>query len=194
MIKQLLLATTITFTLLLMGCGSGPSETKNSEISLNDHQNNDTPPKQYNLWEYLTPSSNRTNSFSLYTDNINQPDETYSTTYTVSDNLVVEVSSLSESEKTIYEKKDNEIVISFQKDGLLMGFFTMQLQANIDDIVTKKTSNCKLAKHYPIYDDKFEDVIEISCDNQHGFYQKGIGEVAQVITDQNNKTLRIISN
>ena len=190
MIKKILLATALL--LFLNGCGSGP--TSDDETTINTPTINNIEKKDYNLWEYMVPTNDRVNSFSLYNNDETKPSETYTTSYKVYENLVEESSSYAPDEKTIYEKKDNEIVVSFQKDNSIMGFFTLELQANIDDMVTKKASDCKLEKHYPLYNDKFSDVIEIVCGNQHGFYQKNVGEISQIAQDETSKKVRILSN
>ena len=181
-----------TVLLFLNGCGSGTGD-EAGETNLKPV----TPKvvnKDYSLWEYMTPSSDKINNFSLYSNDAREASETYTTDYTVSANSVTEVSSYALGEKTVYTKKENEIVIAFYKDNSRMGFFEISLQADIGDKITKKDSDCVLEKHYPQYSGQFDDVIEIVCGEQHGFYQKGIGEISQIAQNETDKEVRVLSN
>jgi hypothetical protein len=186
MIKNLAFTTTIT--LFLIGCGGGTTETTNSQLgsqSLN---------KAYNLWEYMVPNSNHTNTF---TRSNNNQISSYKTSYSVlNSSHVEERADYAPNETTIYEKSNNKITIRFQKDGKANGMYELQLGADIGDTVTIRNSTCKLTKHYDnfsIAGKSFQDVIEITCGTTPGYYQKGVGEVAQK-EDSSGKNIRVLSN
>jgi outer membrane biogenesis lipoprotein LolB len=177
--------------LLFTGCGGGGSnETSNRDQigSASPHKS-----KTYNLWEYMTPQSSDTKTYTLLSQNrsIN-----YKTTFDVKRDRVVEINDYAANEKTIYEKKSDSIVVKFEKNGKPNGTYTLHLSADIGDIITKRSSNCELKAHYDtkeIEGKVFNDVIEIRCGETPGFYQKGVGEIAQ-IEGGASKKVRVLSN
>ncbi len=178
MIKKLTL--TLTTALFFVGCGGGGNPTPKSGA--------------YNLWEYIAPVSSKTDTFTLSSNSV---DTTYKSTYKVVNQArVEEVADYAKDEKTIYEKSNDKIIIKFEKNGKPNGFYELKLTADIGDIVTKRDSTCKLAKHhdsFSIAGKSFQDVIEITCNNIPGYYQKGVGEVAQK-EDNTGKNIRVLSN
>ncbi len=182
MIKSIAL-TTIT-ALFLIGCGGGGDDTTTSTPVATG---------EYNLWEYMTPSTSDTNTFTLSSNNVNT---TYNTAYSVTRSRVEEVADYAQDEKTIYEKDADSIIVTFEKAGKPNGTYALKLTANINDIVTTRTSTCKLTNHlnsFSIADKTFQDVIEITCGTTPGYYQKGVGEIAQ-IEDSSGKNIRVLSN
>jgi hypothetical protein len=110
--------------------------------------------------------------------------------------MVVEVNDYASNEKTIYEKLNNKIKVRFEKNNKANGMYELHLTADIGDIITERSSECVLHKHYPTFsikDRNFQDVIEIKCGNTPGYYQKGVGEIAQ-IEESNQKRVRVLSN
>jgi len=187
--KSLLLST--IFITLINGCGSGDTTTKRDNPIQNNSVKNSG---SYNLWEYFTPNSSKTNEYKYYNGN---KVSSYKTSYNVSNNKVTEVDNYAPNEKTIYEKRDNYIEVKFEKDGKPNGIYKLKLYANIGDSVTVLDSSCKLSKHYDTFslkDNNFNDVIEIRCGNKPGYYQKGVGEIAQQIQSKNQKSIRVLSN
>ncbi len=181
MTKRIML-TTIT-TLFLVGCGTGGTQTSHTKTGTG----------QYNLWEYMTPSNSNTNTFKLSSSSVNS---TYKSTYSVTTNRVTEVADYAKDEKTIYEKDSDKIIVRFEKGGKANGTYALKLTANINDIVTVRNSSCKLTHHYPTFSiagKSFDDVIEITCGTTPGYYQKGIGEIAQK-EDSSGKSIRVLSN
>lgn len=190
--------------LLTSGCGGGgaskdsgsqsPNNRDTTSIDTNAGQGKTT--GVYKLWEYITPKTDKTNNFIETTaDKTNS----YKTTYALSANSVTETSDYAKNEQTIYSKKDDRITVSFKKDGAPNGSYDLDLTADIGDIVTVKESTCKLFKHYDsikIGDKSFTDVLEIQCKNQPGYYQKGVGEVAQtqVLGINGARSVRVLSN
>ncbi len=179
----------ITFTtitaLFLVGCGGGGEDTAASPTLTNTGK--------YNLWEYMTPSTSHASTFTLSSNSV---DSTYKSTYSVSNNRVAEVADYAKDETTIYEKGPDKITVRFEKGGKANGTYALKLTANINDIVTVRNSTCKLSQHYetfPIAGKTFDDVIEITCGNIPGYYQKGIGEVAQK-EGASGKDIRVLSN
>jgi len=184
MIKHI---TFMTLTsLFLIGCG-GTESVKGSGSAV------DNTPKDYDLWAYMVPNTSNTNTFTLSSQNSTS---TYKTNYKVSQSRVEEIADYAQDEKTVYTKEANKIVVSFEKNNKPNGIYELHLGANINDIVTMRTSGCKLTKHldtFTINQKAFADVIEITCDGIPGYYQKGVGEVAQ-IEDSSGKNIRVLSN
>ena len=142
----------------------------------------------------MTPNASNTNTFTLSSNSV---DTTYKSTYTVvNQSRVEEVADYAKDEKTIYEKSNNKIIIKFEKNGKANGFYELKLTADIGNVVTVRNSNCKLSNHHDTFSiagKSFQDVIEITCNNIPGYYQKGIGEVAQK-EDSTGKNIRVLSN
>jgi hypothetical protein len=197
-IPSLLLALT-----LITGCGGGgdtgsgddsskPTSSPTSNVQLGKGKTDG----QYKLWEYITPKKDTTNSFIETTGDTTQ---SYKTTYAISTSSVTETADYATNEKTIYTKKADRITVSFTKDGTPNGSYDLDLTADINDIVTVKDSTCKLIEHYEsvkINDKTFSDVIEIKCNDKPGYYQKGVGEVAQtqILGTSGSRSVRILSN
>lgn len=185
MIKHIAFASSIA--ILLLGCGGGSSTTDTGgKIGAQSHN------KAYDLWAYMVPSSSQTNTFTHIS---NGKTSTYTTTYSVSQNRVEERDDYAQNEKTIYERFSDKITVKFEKDGKPNGMYDLALGADIGDIVTIRNSTCSLSKHYDdfsIADKSFQDVIEITCNNIPGYYQKGVGEVAQK-EDSVGKNIRVLS-
>lgn len=193
--RKELLAVTISIA-LLSGCGGGggtSGETTNTDTTavIDDSGKTDG---SYNLWAYMTPSSSKTNT---YIETTSDGTETYSTTFTTTDNSVIEVSDYAPNERTIYSKKSDRITISFEKDNAPNGSYDLDLTADIGDIVTVAESTCTLTAHFDaktFNNTTFNDVIEITCAGKPGYYQYGIGEVAQLVDTSTATTdIRIMS-
>jgi hypothetical protein len=187
MIKNLTLAS-ITL-LLFIGCGGGDSGSTDKPITQTRID------KKYNLWSYMVPTSNGTHTF---THTQNGTTSTYKTTYTINGTRVEEVADYAQDEKTIYEKINDEIIIKFEKSNRANGMYQLFMTADIGDIVTVRNSTCSLSNHFdnfkvPNTNKSFTDVIEITCNNIPGYYQKGVGEIAQ-IEDSAGKNIRVLSN
>jgi hypothetical protein len=184
-----LLFSTITI-ILLTGCGGGGGDDDNNKKSGTSNQSYT---KDINLWDYVVPNSSKEDSFSLTT---NSKTSKYKTRYSVSSNKVEEVSTYSKNEKTIYKKNNNTIIISFEKDGKPNGTYNLINNVNIGDKVTEKKSDCKLTNKFDkksIQGKEFSDLIEITCSTHIGYYQRGIGEVAQ-FEKNSAKNIRMLSN
>ena len=187
---------------LITGCGAGGAEEKGSPSKTTNNSKSKVAlgkgktTGQYKLWEYITPKTDTTNSFRETDGDTTQ---SYKTTYAISTNKVTETSDYAANEQTIYTKKADRITVSFTKDGTPNGSYDLDLTADINDIVTVKDSTCKLVKYYDsvkINDKTFSDVIEIKCNDKPGFYQKGVGEIAQtdLIGSNGSRSIRILSN
>jgi len=188
MIKNVAL-TTIAL-ILLTGCGSGGEDTGSSKPITQTRLD-----KKYNLWSYMVPTANSTHTF---THTQNNKSSTYKTTYLVSDTRVTEVADYAQDEKTIYEKVNDEINVKFEKSNKANGLYKLFMTADVGDVVTVRNSTCTLSRHFdnfnvPNSDKSFADVIEITCNNIPGYYQKGVGEIAQ-IEDSAGKNIRVLSN
>ncbi len=184
MIKNIAL-TAIT-VLFLVGCGGGGGDESKTVAPTTSNG-------KYNLWEYMTPASSNTNTFTLSSNSV---DSTYKSTYSVTNNRVTEIADYAQDETTIYEKGADRITVKFEKGGKANGTYALKLTANINDLVTTRNSTCKLTQHldtFTIAGKEFSDVIEITCGNIPGYYQKGIGEVAQK-EDSSGKNIRVLSN
>jgi len=188
MIKNITL--TLTTALLLVGCGGGDTGNTTSSSTIGTQN---TTLKAYNLWDYMVPTQSKTNTFTL---NQNGTISHYTSNYTVQDNYVEEVASYAPSEKTTYQKDADAIVVKFQKDNKANGMYELVLSADVGDVVTKRSSSCKLNMHHDsieVAGKSFQDVLEIRCGNLPGYYQKGVGEVAQ-LEDTTGKNTRVLSN
>lgn len=190
--------------ILITGCGGGGGdEGTTTSPSSNVNSTNDQVSAgsgkttgKYNLWEYVTPKTDTTNSFIETTGDTTN---SYKTTYAISTNSVTEISDYAQNEQTIYTKKDDRVTVSFKKDGTPNGSYDLDLTADIGDIITIKESTCKLIKYYEtitINEKSFSEVIEIRCNDKPGYYKKGIGEVAQtqVIGTNGTRSVRVLSN
>jgi len=188
MIKNIAL-TTIALV-LLAGCGGG-GETSTSDKPITQTRID----KKYNLWSYMVPTSNSTHTF-IHTQN--GETSSYKTSYTVKGTRVEEVADYAKEEKTIYEKINDEITVKFEKENKANGMYKLFMTADVGDVVTLRNSSCTLTKHFdtfhvPNSDKSFADVIEITCNKIPGYYQKGVGEIAQ-IEDSAGKNIRVLSN
>ena len=133
----------------------------------------------YALWEYLVPAKTSTNNYIKTTGDTVQK---YQTRYIKQDDSVIESSTDVPNEQTIYTKNANSITVSFSKDSQPNGHYDLHTLVDIGDMVTMKTSNCILKKHYDSFafqGQTYTDVIAIECGNTPGYYQKGIGEIGQ---------------
>jgi len=180
--------------LIIAGCGGTTDSSDNSNTNdKNDKSGNIK--GAYNLWEYMVPSSDITNSFIETKAGVTN---SYKTTYTTTGNQVKETSDYAPNEQTIYVKKSDRISITFEKQDESSNIFTtngsydLHLTANIGDTVTIKDSTCKLKAHY---DNKTIN-NKINCDGKPGYYQKGVGEVAQLDTVdiKSSKRITTLSN
>ncbi len=196
-IPSLLLA-----AVLITGCGGGgdtdstDSSSKSSTNTTSVQSGVGKTTGQYKLWEYVTPKTDTTNSFVEIKGDTTQ---SYKTTYSISTSSVTEISDYAANEQTIYTKKEDRITVSFTKNDTPNGSYDLDLTADINDIVTVKDSTCKLVKHYEsvkINDKTFSDVIEIKCNDKPGYYQKGVGEVAQtqLLGTSGSRSVRVLSN
>jgi hypothetical protein len=188
MSKKVLVSTLLA--VLFVGCGSGGGDTSSSRDTPTPTPTNQ---KQYNLWSYMTPQDSHTNTYSIYSDNKTIK---YNTQYSVKQNRVIEINDYASNEKTIYEKLSNKIKVRFEKNNKANGMYELHLTANEGDVITERSSTCKLTKHYDTFEIKgksFTDVIEIKCGDIPGYYQKGVGEIAQV-EEKNRKSIRVLSN
>ena len=166
--KTILMLITIT---IFTGCGSS-TET-------DTHQTQQPVSGEYALWDYLVPSVDTTNKYIKTTATSTKK---YQTRFVKKGNTVTEISDYAKNEQTIYTKNKTNITISFLKDGAPNGHYDLKLNVDIDDMVTVKQSDCRLTKHYDTFSidgESFSDVIEITCSDEPGYYQKGVGEIAQ---------------
>jgi hypothetical protein len=187
---------------LITGCGGGGesgntvTDAKQSPTSSSNQIGVGKTDGKYKLWEYVTPKTDATNNFIETTGDTTN---SYKTTYSISTSSVTETSDYAQNEKTIYTKKRDRITVSFTKDGTPNGSYDLDLTADIGDDVTVLASQCILTKHFDsikINDKSFSDVIEIKCNDKPGYYQKGVGEVAQtqLIGTTGSRSVRLLSN
>ncbi len=189
--KQLLASTILIFTLI--GCGSTTTGA-DLESGVGGTDTHDYKSGTYNLWNYMTPASNHTNTYTLLN---NGKQSKYQTTYSVKQNRVVESSSYASDEKTIYEKLSDTIRVKFEKNGQPNGMYELKLTVNEGDRITVRDSTCKLYKHHDSIDlnnHHFDDVLEIRCDGKPGYYQKGVGEIAQTNSTNPKQAVRVLAN
>ncbi len=160
---------------LFAGCGGGGEDTPSDGSSTTTTTTKGT----YQIWDYLVPVSNTTSNY-LKTNGTDTQE--YQSKFIKADNTVTESSDYAKNEQTIYTKNSDSITIAFYKNGAKNGAYNLKTSADIGDIVTIKQSNCVLKKHHDnikIDTKDFNDVIEIVCGIQPGYYQKGVGEIAQ---------------
>ena len=191
--KKQLIASTILFATLI-GCGTTTDSRSDSMNKVQNSNTYDYTSGTYNLWEYMTPASSHTNTYTLLN---NGKESKYRTQYQVKQNRVVESSTYASNEKTIYEKLPNTIRVKFEKNGQSNGMYELKLSVNEGDRITVRDSTCKLYKYHDSIDlnaHHFKDVLEIRCDGKPGYYQKGVGEIAQVNGTKNNRSMRVLSN
>ncbi len=186
MIKKITLT---SFTaLVFIGCGGAGGESAKTISGTTQ-----TVQKAYNLWEYIAPQSSKTNTFTKVTD---AKQSTYTTTYTVTGDKVEAKDDYAPDEKTIYQKSGDTILVKFEKNNKANGQYSLHMGANIGDIVTVRSSTCKLTQHldtFSLANQTFHDVIEIKCADTPGYYQKGVGEVGQIEKGL-GKSIRVLSN
>lgn len=190
MYKNIILA--IIAAVVISGCGGGSAEEADGTKSSHTQAGGG----KYALWDYLVPSVDKTNNYIKTTATSTQK---YQTRFVKTGNTVTETSDYAKNEQTIYTKNKTNITVSFLKDGAPNGRYDLKLYVDIDDIVTVKKSDCRLTKHYDTYSidgENFNDVIEITCGNEPGFYQKGVGEIAQKrsLSTSGKVDIKILSN
>ncbi len=189
MIMKLLFSTLAL--LLLSGCGGGTGDEEKAAPAPLTRADG-----KYNLWEYMVPRDATLHTFS-HIQGANT--QSYTTSYTVTANKVIEIANYAKDEKTIYEKQGNEILVSFEKNNQANGLYKLFLTADVGENITVRSSTCKLSKHYdtftlPNSTKSFQDVIEITCNQIPGYYQKGVGEIAQIQESANGKDIRVLSH
>ncbi len=189
MYKNIILA--IITAAVISGCGGSTEDNQTSGKTQSQPSSG-----KYALWEYLVPSVDTTNKYIRTTANSTQK---YQTRFVKEGNRVVETSDYAKNEQTIYTKNKTNITVSFLKDSKPNGRYDLKLYVDIDDIVTVKKSDCRLSNHYDTYTidgENFKDVIEITCANEPGFYQKGVGEIAQKksLSTSGKVDVKILSN
>ncbi len=190
--KQFIASAILLVTLI--GCGSSPTTRTDAGSGVGGTDTHDYKSGTYNLWSYMTPASNHTNTYTLLN---NGKQSKYQTTYSVKRNRVVESSSYASNEKTIYEKLNDTIRVKFEKNGQPNGMYELKLTVNEGDRITVRDSTCKLYKHYKSIDlnnRHFNDVLEIRCDGKPGYYQKGVGEIAQTSSTNPKQAVRVLAN
>ncbi len=190
MYKNTILA--ILAAVVISGCGGSATGDEQSTKSSHSQPSSG----EYALWDYLVPSVDTTNNYIKTTATSTQK---YQTRFVKSGDTVTETSDYAKNEQTIYTKNKTNITVSFLKDGAPNGHYDLKLYVDIDDIVTVKKSDCRLTQHYDTYSidgEKFNDVIEITCGNEPGFYQKGVGEIAQKrsLSTSGKVDIKILSN
>lgn len=189
-------------SLLIIGCGGGGDEGTTTDTTDKSSSNTQLPlgvgktTGEYKLWNYIAPANDTTNNF---VEMDGDTTKSYKTSYSISPSSVTETSDYASNEKTIYTKKADRITVSFTKDNTPNGSYDLDLTADIDDIVTVMDSTCKLMKHYDtinINDKAFTDVIEIQCNDKPGYYQNGVGEIAQtqLLGTTGSRSMRVLSN
>jgi outer membrane biogenesis lipoprotein LolB len=191
-----ILFVSLTTFLLLAGCGAGVEDDTNSQRSTEKKVATGNKSGKYNLWEYIVPATSVTYNF---VESVGDTTNQYSTTFTKKGNEVTEVSDYATDEKTVYTKKSDRVVVIFEKNGKQNGEYSLNLTANINQMITIKESTCKLVAHYDekvINDKSFLDVIEINCNGKPGFYRKGTGEIAQTSSLSTNGygNIRVLTN
>ena len=166
----------IAIIFLFTACGSGGGEKVSTD---SPQQEARVYSGNIDLWQYMVPDADRTNNYIRTTGSDTKK---YQTRYVVKGNSVTEESELSSNEKTVYTNKGNTILVTFFTDGSQNGSVELKTKVDIGDIVTVKKSDCKLTRQIPEYSyqgQKFEDVIEIVCGNDPGYYQRNVGEILQ---------------
>ncbi len=176
--KSILTTAAVLTILTLGGCGGSGGDTGKSGSSTTPRENV-TYQGSIALWDYLVPAGDATNQYIKTTGDQVQK---YSTRFVRTNNSVTETSEISPGEKTVYTNRDNTIRIDFFTDDTPNGTVEMKARVDIGDIVTVKKSDCRLARQLATFTyegRKYQDVIEIDCGNQPGYYQKGVGEIMQ---------------
>ena len=190
--KRLLIAGSSIALFLLAGCGSAGEREDNGIDKTSESYDATRSKGSYNLWEYMTPANSHTSTYTVLS---NGNRIKYSTNYSVKQNRVVEVSDYVSNEKTIYERYTDKIKVRFEKNNRPNGMYDLKLYVNIGDRITVRDSSCKLNRHIDDFELKgkhFSDVLEVKCGDKPGYYQKGVGEIAQ-IDDNAEKSIRVLS-
>jgi hypothetical protein len=167
--------TTVTIALLFTACGGGGGGEKTTTNGAQERIYSGS----IDLWQYMVPNADRTNSYIKTTGSNSQQ---YQTRYVVKENSVTEESELSSNEKTVYTNKGNTILVTFFTDGAQNGSVELKAKVDIGNIVTVKKSDCRLTRQLAEYSyngQNFKDVIEIVCGKDPGYYQRGVGEILQ---------------
>jgi hypothetical protein len=169
--------TGVAVAALFTGCGGGGGTT--TSASSTEPTRTVAYQGDIALWDYLVPAADATNS---YIKTNGTETKKYQTRFSRSTDGITEISELSPNEKTLYTNNGNTIEITFYADNVQNGSVTLKSKVNINDIVTVKTSDCRLKQRLASFTyagNSYSDVIEIVCGDTPGYYQKGVGEILQ---------------
>ncbi len=169
--------------LLFIGCGGG-SATKKGGKSGDDLGKQEYGDAAFKMDDYLFPkSSGDIVAYKYERGVLYQKDRL---TYTVSSNLVKERSNinLGGSIDFLYPQDGKDgITVTIYKDSKPQSF-TMRNYIDINDSVTFADGECRLSAHYDrldLFGRSFNDLLEITCPNSVGYYQRSKGLVVENI-------------
>lgn len=174
---------------LFVGCGSSTVESGSVEESPSTKVDMAIPSdKTYRLYDYLSPSSNLIVKAYKYNNRVFQSEE--SLEYVISSGVTTQRSLKNLDGQIVYQSEGDAISVTLYHDSATENF-TMHNFLNLKDMVTLKSSECTLTKHYPLLnygENHFSDVLEITCPKSIGYYEKGNGLVVENITDESLQT------
>ena len=176
--------TLLILSFILIGCGGG-GETSSSSSSSRDVSENFTDDtissSTYDTWNYIIPERTSPNSSSISSRSLNGT--TYQATFRSieENNIVEEIPENTTDERVIYEKNNNTISVRFYKNDRVTYSYDMHRFVKIGE-QTISNSSCMLVNHFAsksFNNQTYNDVIEIDCGQQKGYYAKGKGQIYQ---------------
>ncbi len=178
--------------LLLGGCGSTavdsaePQIGGKTQVELESFKRETTIPpegKEYALYNYLLPKS--ANSIESYKYNKNGTLLSQETlTYGGDDSEIIETSLQNRAGSISYSLSQDKqnIAVTLYHDNSA-DHFSMKNFVNIGDSITIQNGQCILKAHHDNLQ-SWSDVLEISCPNSTGYYQKDKGLVVEQFSEE----------
>lgn len=143
----------------------------------------------YVLYDYLLPASQKEVKTYKYKNNVLASEERLA--YTQESGLTTQRSLRDIDGQVEYRYSgQDDIAVSIYHDSVVEKF-NLKNFVNLNDMITLKTSTCKVSAHYDIFkagEQSFSDVLALACPKSIGYYEKGNGLVLENVIEENLQT------